>query len=350
MIRRLLSAALILATFAVLAVAGWPQLFGLQRAEFVAQVVSLRGAAAVVVAAAAIALLLLGVFIASFRKLAASLAVLALAFVALTAIVLVSRGLETTATADGGPSEDAITVLAWNTLGPATDPQQVADLAISRGAKIVVLPETLEVDAVEAAMAMREAGSPMWVLTTAYDLISPARSTSLLISTDLGEYEFDADLKTTEVLPTVVARPVNGAGPTIIAVHAVAPIPGQMDNWRSDLALLSEMCSGDNIIMAGDFNATIDHFAGLGSWESTTHVDDRLASSARLGECVDAAASVGAGGVGTWPTALLPQLGAPIDHVMTTDEWRVSQFEVVTEADSIGSDHRPVVAHLEPRA
>lgn len=349
MIRRLLSAALILATFAVLAVAGWPQLFGLQRADYVAQVVSLRGAAAVVVGAVAIVLLLLGLFIPSFRRLAASIAVMALAFVAVTGVILVSRGLATTATAEGGPSDDAITVLAWNTLGPATDPQEVATLALDRGAKIVVLPETLEVDAVEAALAMREAGSPMWVLTTAYDLISPARSTSLLISADLGEYEFDPDLTTTAVLPTVVARPVSGVGPTIIAVHAVAPISGQMDNWRSDLELLSQLCSGDNIIMAGDFNATIDHFAGLGSWESTEHEDDRLASSARLGECVDAAASVGAGAVGTWPTSLPPQLGAPIDHVMTTDEWRVSEFEVITETDTTGSDHRPVVARLEPR-
>lgn len=351
MIRRLLAAAVITTAAAVLLVAAWPQLFDLQRATGVAQVVSLRGAAIAVALALAAVLLLAALFVRSLRPLGASLAVLLLGFVALSGAVLATRGF-----GPGSPvvpsarAADAVTVLAWNTLGPATSPGDVAALALEVEATVVVLPETIEEDAIGAASLMREAGRPMWVLSTAYDRISPARSTSMLVSIELGEYRFDPDARTTSVLPTVVATPVDGSGPTLIAVHAVAPVSGQMDNWRDDLSLLAELCSGDDVIMAGDFNATIDHFSGLGAWESTTRRADRLASAARLGECTDAASVDGAGSVGTWPTSFPALLGAPIDHVLATDEWTVAGFRVVDDRDALGSDHRPIVAVLEPAA
>jgi endonuclease/exonuclease/phosphatase (EEP) superfamily protein YafD len=348
MFRRLLAAAIILFVAAALLVAGWPQLFGLQRADLVAQAVSLRGAAIAGAAAVVVFLLLLALVVRPFRALGASLAVLVTAFILVSAVVLASRGFGPgDSIAAEGRSADAVTVVAWNTLGPATEPAEVADLALETAADVVVLPETREEDAVAAAVLLREAGRPMWVLTAAYDTISPARSTSMLVSVELGEYSFDATERTTSVLPTVVATPVSGEGPTLIAVHAVAPTTKQMDNWRSDLSLLAELCTGDDVIMAGDFNATIDHFSGLGSLDSTTRETDRLSSSARLGECTDAAATAGAGAVGTWPTAIPALLGAPIDHVLATDEWRVTGFRVLDDRDTTGSDHRPVVAVLE---
>ncbi|MCW4386512.1 endonuclease/exonuclease/phosphatase family protein [Salinibacterium sp. SYSU T00001] len=348
MIRRLFAALLIVGSAALLLAAAWPQLFGLQRTTGIAHVVSLRGAAIAVALALIVALLVLALLWRRFRPMGASLAVLLVAFVLVSGLVLASRGV--------GPgdsialterSEGALTVLAWNTLGPATEPADVADVALDVAADVVVLPETRQEDAIDAAVLMREAGHPMWVLTSSYDLVSPARSTSMLVSVDLGEYRFDADERTTSVLPTLVATPVDGEGPTLIAVHAVAPVTGQMENWRSDLELLAELCSGDDIIMAGDFNATIDHFSGLGSWESTSREEDRLTSTARLGECTDAAAAAGAGAVGTWPTLVPGILGAPIDHVLATDEWRVDGVRVIGDRDDVGSDHRPIVAVLE---
>jgi len=140
----------------------------------------------------------------------------------------------------------------------------------------------------------------------------------------------------TNTLPSIVAEPVDGDGPRIVAVHAVAPIRWELRNWRSDLDWLAEQCSGGNVIMAGDFNATVDHFAGRG-------VD-----GGDLGRCRDAAVAAGAGGLGTWPTDVPELLGSPIDHVLATPGWRVDAFRVIGDVDQSGSDHRPVVATLTP--
>ena len=131
-------------------------------------------------------------------------------------------------------------------------------------------------------------------------------------------------------------------------------MPAQMDNWRSDLDWLAESCSSGSVIMAGDFNATIDHFSGLASGSaehplSGDDATDRLAAAAKLGECTDAAAVAGSAAVGTWPTSLPPALGAPIDHVLATDDWSVAGLRVIDDLDDAGSDHRPVVAWLEQK-
>ena len=157
----------------------------------------------------------------------------------------------------------------------------------------------------------------------------------LLISAELGEYVRDDTVGSTTVLPSIVLRPADGDGPTIIGVHPIAPVPGELANWRADLAWLDEVCTGERVIMAGDLNATADHF---------TATDD----GPGLGSCVDAALASGAGAVGTWPTRLPPLLGAPIDHVLATPDLEIRGFRVITTRDDAGSDHRPVVARLAP--
>jgi endonuclease/exonuclease/phosphatase (EEP) superfamily protein YafD len=109
-----------------------------------------------------------------------------------------------------------------------------------------------------------------------------------------------------------------------------------MEHWRSDLRWLTTACGNNNVIMAGDFNSTLDHYTGLG-------ID-----SATIGNCSDAAHATNNAGVGTWPAALPALLGAPIDHVMTTPNWRVTGMRVVQSEDGAGSDHRPVLVQLSP--
>src|SRR5690554_4243729 len=338
MIRRLLAAVLILVVAAVLLVAAWPQLFGLHRTPLVAHAVSLRSLASVV----AIGLLLLVVVVATlsrgFRSMAASLSVLLIAFVLINAAVLSTRGFSgdevaKSETASGEASE--LTVLTWNTLGPATEPEAIATLALETGADIVTLPETTIDTATQVAVLMREGGQPMWANTLSYSEYLPAQSTSLLTSTELGQYDYDTLARSTAVLPTMVATPRSGDGPTIVAVHAVAPLLDQFDNWRADLKLLADFCTGGNIIMAGDFNATLDHMTGLGSQPGFA-----------LGDCSDAAMGAGSAALGTWPTRLPVILGAPIDHVMATSDWSVTSAEVIQSLDESGSDHRPIVATL----
>ncbi len=335
MFRRALSAATLLIVAAALLVAAWPQLFGLQKSPVIAQVVSLRG---LVVAGAVVGVVgfsLLALLSASMRRFLTSLALLLVVFCLLSVAVLSSRGFgniafETAAARD-------LTVLSWNTLGGAPGAKAIAQLALDSGAEIVTLPATTNDTGNDIAIIMGDAGHPMYVYTVAYDHVSKVRSTTLLVSATLGSYDVDENAVTTGRLPSIVARPHDGTGPVIIAVHPVSPVPGEMSGWRSDLAWLATACTGDNVIMAGDFNSTIDAYAGLAA-----------SAGATIGNCADAALASGNGAVGTWPTVLPALLGSPIDHVMFTPNWRVSGMRVIQSADGAGSDHRPIVVQLSP--
>lgn len=328
-----------IATIAIavgLLVVTWPQFFGLQTAWIVAQITSMRSLGVVAALLAAVAFALLAM-IGPLRAFAGTVVGMLLIFAIGNAAICVSRGLGNTDFAEKTP--DSVTVLSWNTLGDAPGAAAVAALAVESGADVISLPETTQETGIEIAETMREAGRPMWVLTEWFDQISPARSTTVLISPDLGDYvkvtsneERDDN---TAVLPTVIVEPVDGDGPTIVAAHAVAPVAGQMENWRDDLAWLAEQCQAENVIMAGDFNATVDNMAGLGT-----------SPDSALGACVDAGRVSGNGAVGTWPTRIPSLIGAPIDHVMATPDWEVTGMRVVTEADGTGSDHRPVIVQL----
>lgn len=337
MLPRIIGWAIVLGTAAVAFVLVWPQALGLQNQWVAAHVVALRGAAAALGIAIAIVFALVAIPRRSRRFGIAMATVLAL-FAAGNIAVLAVRGTGGAAPAEPGTS-DTVTVLSWNTLGEVPDAQTIAGLALDEGADVVVLPETTDPLGEAVAIAMREGGSPMWVHTQAYDDIAKARSTTLLISPDLGAYtvtsaEFPGPPGNTNTLPSVVADPVDGDGPRIVAVHAVAPIRWELRNWRSDLEWLAAQCEGDDVIMAGDFNATLDHFAGHGT------------DGGDLGRCSDAAASADSAALGTWPTDVPPLLGSPIDHVLATASWTVEGFRVIDDLDGAGSDHRPVVATL----
>jgi endonuclease/exonuclease/phosphatase (EEP) superfamily protein YafD len=335
MLRRTLAAVIVVAVAAGLAVAVWPQIFGLAATTVVAQVVAVRGLTVAVALALVVAFTLVALLSARARRFAAAIAVLLLAFCAVSGAVLATRGF-------GGPgfekvNDSDITVLSWNTLGGAPGAPTIARLALDSGAQIVSLPETTREVGQAAAAQMAAGGAPMAVFTVAYDEVATAKSTTLLISTSLGDYTVDETATTTAVLPTVVARPSSGAGPEIMAVHSVAPVPGEMTNWRADLAWLAQACSGADVIMAGDFNSTLDNYPGLASTPAAT-----------LGGCADAALASGNAALGTWPTVLPALLGAPIDHVMATPNWRVTGMRVIQSHDGDGSDHRPILVQLSP--
>ncbi|SFI25372.1 MULTISPECIES: endonuclease/exonuclease/phosphatase family protein [Microbacterium] len=318
------------------AVVTWPQFFRLERTFPFAQVVSLRG---VVVLAflVLLALALLLCLIRPMRAFAASLAVIAVLGAVANAGVLTVRGLGT----DALPAKtaSAVRVMTWNTAGAATDPQLVAKTAVAMQADIVSLPETTIETGEEVAIAMREMGRPMWAHHEEFDGWD-ANSTTLLISPDLGEYsvvESNAGGTTnTTTVPTVVAMPVDGSGPVVVGAHAIAPRRDDTAEWRADLTWLADQCAADSVIMAGDFNATVDNMGRLGVDGGT------------LGRCHDAAVATGNGAVGTWSAAYPSLLGTPIDHVMATDAWRATGSVVLRSLDGAGGDHRPLVVQLEP--
>ena len=339
MTRRFFAAAIVVIVAAALLIAVWPQLFGLERQAGIAQLVSLRGLAALIAGVGVVALLLIALVSRRARRLAASIALLLLLFTGVTAAVLATRGatpagFQTKADAD-------LTVLSWNTLGDSPGAAEIARLAVSQHADIVTLPETSLATAQAVAQLMTEAGSPMRELHVSFDQVAKSHTTSLLISTKLGVYRVDADHGSTKTLPSVVAVPVDGDGPTIVAAHPVSPVPGEMANWREGLDWLAQRCAaGHDVILAGDFNSTLDHYAGLGTATASGEGD--------LGVCHDGARAEGSAAVGTWPTSLPAQLGAPIDHVMASEGWTFVGFRVIGSEDGAGSDHRPIVAQLRP--
>ncbi|TFD68855.1 endonuclease/exonuclease/phosphatase family protein [Cryobacterium ruanii] len=344
MFSRLLRALIVLGGAVFLLVLTWPQGFGLQNTWVVAHLVSFR---AIAVIGAVVGLVLLGLlrFIRPLRRTLGMAMVLLVLFAVANVGILASRGVSARVNTAPNSEVDAgsVTVLSWNTLGDAPGATVIAAQAVAQNADVVTLPETTEETGILIAEAMRDAGRPMWVHTLAFDLVSKARSTTLLISPDLGDYVVSNAAGSgppgnTNVLPTVVAKPADGTGPTIVAVHAVAPIQYEMSNWRSDLDWLATQCQGENVIMAGDFNSTLDHMAGRAGGGAGTV----------LGNCADSALSAGAASVGTWPTSIPALLGSPIDHVMATRNWKVTVLQVIEPLDDAGSDHRPIVATLTP--
>ncbi|MCW3494093.1 endonuclease/exonuclease/phosphatase family protein [Microbacterium sp. SSM24] len=321
------------------AVLTWPSFFHVERLYPVAQIVSFRGLLALAFAAAAVVCLLLSIA-RPIRGLALALACVTGAAAIASGVILAGRG-GTGTDALPAKTETAIRVMTWNTAGPATPPATIAKIAVAMDADIVALPETTIETGEQVAIAMRELGHRMWAHhaedpSTEWD----AGSTTLLISPDLGDYaviESSRDgTSNTSTVPSAVAMPTSGDGPIVVAAHAVAPRPSYMQEWRDDLQWLADQCGTANVIMAGDFNATVDHMAELG-------ID-----GGDLGLCRDTAVATGNGAVGTWSAAMPALLGTPIDHVMTSPHWEATGSLVLRSMDDSGSDHRPFIVQLEP--
>lgn len=268
------------------------------------------------------------------RVSAAAIAVLFFGYAAATFQPVLAAGL-TTDTVEIKPNE--VRVLTWNTFGELTEPQEVADRILKSGAQIVSLPETTSESAEAIQLLLQKEGVTMWRATTSFDDNYDALSTSVLVDASLGEYRVASGDRPAEGLntgkvPSIVAEPVDGEGPTIVAVHAVSPLR-QLDVWKNDLLWLAELCERPNVILAGDFNAVIDHFGPI-------------PGSGHFGDCIDAGVRAGAGGVGTWPAFLPHALGAQIDHVMVSPNWQVRQFQIFDHWPFGRTDHRAVLASV----
>lgn len=320
------------------AVLTWPSFFRVERTFPIAQIVSFRGMLAVFFAALLVVALLLAIA-RPLRGFALCVALIAVVAMGANAAIVMTRGIGT----DTLPAktEDSIRVMTWNTAGSATAPDTVAQIAVAMDADVVTLPETTIQTGEKVALAMRDLGHPMWAHYTDYPSTQwDAGSTTLLISPELGDYAvIESSLdgsSNTSTVPSAVAMPTSGDGPIVVAAHAVAPRQSYMQFWRDDLQWLADQCVDDNVIMAGDFNATIDHMTNLGIDGGT------------LGRCVDGAIETGNGGVGTWTAQIPALIGAPIDHVMASSHWKPTGSLVLQSMDASGSDHRPLIVQFEP--
>lgn len=128
----------------------------------------------------------------------------------------------------------------------------------------------------------------------------------------------------------VRARTVHkGVTLDLVAVHPQPPMPWNTRLWRHEMAQLPRADRGDGAVtvLAGDFNATLDHSL-LRTLIATGYTD--------------AAAAAGAGLVPTWSSLDRGGLPVTIDHVLV-EGGRASAVRVY---DVPGSDHRAVVANL----
>lgn len=319
------------------AIVVWPQFFHLEQTFPFAQLVAVRGAVlAGLLAIAVLSLLLL--FARPLRGFAASILIVALLGSAAIAGISALRGFGTGELP--AKSEASVRVLTWNTAGEAVSAETIADAILTQEVDVVTLPETAESVGERIAVMLREQGRPMWVHHVQFGEVPngpQAWETTILVSPELGDYSVigssaDGSSNTSSV-PSAVVMPVNGTGPTIVAVHAVAPRVDAMERWQSDLSWIADQCPAGDFILAGDFNATIDHMASLG-------VD-----GGDMGYCRDAASRTGTGATGTWPASFPALLGAPIDRIMASQNWEPTGSLVL---DAAGSDHRALVVQLDP--
>ena len=127
-------------------------------------------------------------------------------------------------------------------------------------------------------------------------------------------------------------RLATGAGPDVevTAIHTPPPStsPSAVRAWARDLAALPGTEAGVLRVLAGDFNATLDH-AGL-------------RAVLRRGYA-DAAQAAGRGLTWTWRPLRLPAPRLALDHVLVDPRLAVIAVEFVHVR---GSDHRAVVVDL----
>lgn len=322
------------------AIVVWPQFFHLEQTYPFAQIVAARGVVLAAFLLISVLALLLLLFARPLRGFAASVLIVALLGAGATGVIGMLRGFGTGALP--AATDTSVRVLSWNTAGDKVSAPQIAQQILDQGADIVALPETTEAVGEEIAVMLREQGHPMWVHHVQFqpDVVDGPKSwhTTVLVSPDLGEYSViessEDGSNNTGSVPSAVLMPVDGSGPTIVAVHAVAPRVEDMDQWSSDLRWIADQCPEGDFLLAGDFNATVDHMAGLG------------VEGGDMGYCRDVASRTGNGYSGTWPSSLAPLLSAPIDHVMASPNWTPTGSVVIGDAG--GSDHRGLVVQLEP--
>jgi endonuclease/exonuclease/phosphatase (EEP) superfamily protein YafD len=221
-----------------------------------------------------------------------------------------------------------LTVLTFNTLNGSADVGEVAALVRSERPDLVAL--------IEAGNAYRDRLAPL-VEPLGYRMFTAAgmdgdgdvedlHGVTALAADHLGPVTSDADMSAP--FPSLLVGGGELDAVQFVAYHAVAPRRGDVGQWRSDLDKLTRYCAGSTpAIIAGDFNATLDH--------STLR--------AAIAGCSDAASQRGHGLVPTWPTWMPDWFGPQIDHVFATDPITTEQF---TTREVTGSDHRAVLARL----
>ncbi len=287
----------------IVAVPLYPELYGLDEVTPFAQLVAFRPQGLVLVFALALLMLIRK----GWRIAAGLVAVLALIGAGLT-LPRVTSDPKT-------PAADTrvLTIMVANVPRGGANAGAVAELIRERKPDLVSLPE--------AQVDVREEIRAQLVGYTGYT----ERATSVLVAASLGAVQVKADLPTS--FGNLMVTGGNLGQLRLVAYHGFPPLPEDVPPWKHDLMQLRRWCAQDPpTIVAGDFNATLDH------------ADFRWAMASN---CHSVAPSVGGGFKGTWPSDQPPVARTQIDHVLATrtiQPLRFATYEIE------GTDHLAVIA------
>lgn len=261
--------------------------------------------------------------ISAWRTWSRPLAVIAVALTAGYVVTFVSFD----AVVGCGPetSEDAVVVYTHNVRVRSGQPAAVAGSIAASDADIVVLQEVWP-----AFMDVLEA-DPL-LAGFRYRTSEPADDTTgLAVWSRFPITAATIDrLGGVPMLRTRIDGPAGSFG--LDAVHLTAPISAEhVPAWQAQLDGLAAYDASTPAIMAGDFNATMDH-------SQFRHLLDR--------GWTDAHEPKGCGFDATWPSGGRTPTLLRLDHVLVTDHFEV--LAVAIGSDD-GSDHRSVVVTVRLR-
>jgi endonuclease/exonuclease/phosphatase (EEP) superfamily protein YafD len=215
-------------------------------------------------------------------------------------------------------------VLAANVAGNATQGPAIVSLARRLRVDVLAVAELTP----QAAHAYDAAGMAKLL---PYRSLNPQRAffgTGLYGRVALREAPAPAGTRFR--LSAAAASPRGAAPFEVLAIHVPAPTsPHDTADWRRDLRKLPSSGEGGLRILAGDFNATLDH----------AELRRLIARGYR-----DAAEQAGVGLQMTWSTDASPLPATiAIDHVLADRRIRVASARTVAIP---GSDHRGVLTDL----
>ncbi len=250
-----------------------------------------------------------------------SLAVLAVAAAVLVSAV-VPRAVPFAVTHAGGP---ALRVMTFNALGGGGRVDEVLALVRDREVDVLALQE-----ATPELLADLSAAGLDDLLPYVVDHSGPGATGSTVHASlplaDAGSLS-GPDGFAMPVAALEVPGAEYGGAVEVVSVHVPPPVdPRYTAAWEAELAgLAAPAPEGVRRVLAGDFNATLDHAALRGVLDTGY---------------LDAAAALGEGTVPTWPALGRPLPPVAIDHVLVDPSMGVDGLEVV---EVTGSDHRAVL-------
>jgi endonuclease/exonuclease/phosphatase (EEP) superfamily protein YafD len=293
-----------------------PDLLGLDRHSPFAQLVAFRPALLAGLAVLAVVATVVAVVRRRGWTLAGGLLAVALA----ASLLVLPRAVATGEVPEPGRP---LTVLTVNTFEGEADVEAVAALVRSGRPDLIAITES--------AGRFRDRLAPLlpdYRFAASQDRGEDVHGVTAAAHTDLGEVAVQVDRSTT--FPSVELTGGGLGDLRFVTFHSVAPTREDLPGWRSDLTTLDRWCANRDIgpaIVAGDFNATLDHSV----------------FRAAITGCADAAERTGNGLTATWPSPWPRWVGPQIDHVLITGGITA---EALSVHDIPGTDHRAVLTRL----